>query len=74
LLRKGAKKQQHSTTAFKKLFKSVDKGCIILMSVEPVKPLSWVSYIHVELLIWDGALPSTVLRQAQDASSGHRLF
>jgi hypothetical protein len=38
LLRKGAKKQQHPNTTFKKLLKSVDKGCIILLSVEPAKP------------------------------------
>lgn len=56
MVRKEAKKQQHPTSTFKKLFKSVDKGCIILLSVEPVKPLSWVSYIRVELLIWDDAL------------------
>jgi hypothetical protein len=38
LLRKGVKKQQHLSTTFKKLLKSVDKSCIILLSVEPVKP------------------------------------
>jgi len=50
-LRKGVKKQQHLSTTFKKLHKhlhrtafgavqvSVDKGCIILTSDEPVKPL-----------------------------------
>ena len=48
--RKGAKKQQHPTTTFKKLFKSVDRGCIILLSVEPVKPLLWVSLTGVTYL------------------------
>ena len=33
-----AKKQQHLPTTFTRLRKSVDKGCIILLSDEPAKP------------------------------------
>ena len=41
LLRKGVKKQQHPNTTFKKLLKSVDKGCIMALERRARKTFSW---------------------------------
>ena len=50
----GSEKATTPNITFKKLLKSVDKGCIILLSDEPAKPLRGSP--KPELLIWDVAL------------------